>query len=82
VLGGAVEVPTLKGRVKMSLPPGVKSGQYLRLASLGYLDDNGRCGDMVIELQIVVPINPNSQEREIYQQLRQARNFPNLCHDN
>ncbi|MEW6498484.1 MAG: DnaJ C-terminal domain-containing protein, partial [Cyanobacteriota bacterium] len=62
VLGGPVEVPTLKGRMKMSLPPGVKSGQHLRLASLGCLDGNGRRGDMVVELQIVVPTNPSSQE--------------------
>jgi curved DNA-binding protein len=71
VLGGAVEVPTLKGSMKMSLPPGVKSGQRLRLASLGYLDDNGRRGDMVVELQIVVPRNPSSQERELYEKLRE-----------
>lgn len=75
VLGGAVEVPTLNGRVKMSLPPGVKSGQQLRLANLGYLDGNDRRGDMVVELQIVVPINPSSQERELYEQLRQSETF-------
>ncbi|HEY9599507.1 MAG TPA: DnaJ C-terminal domain-containing protein, partial [Cyanophyceae cyanobacterium] len=75
VLGGAVEVPTLNGRVKMSLPPGVKSGQQLRLASLGYLDGNGRRGDMVVELQIVVPRNPSSHERELYEQLGQSESF-------
>ncbi|HEY9649924.1 MAG TPA: J domain-containing protein [Coleofasciculaceae cyanobacterium] len=75
VLGGAVEVPTLNGRVKMNLPPGVKSGQQLRLASLGYLDGNGRRGDMVVELQIVVPRNPSSHERKLYEQLRQSETF-------
>ncbi len=79
VLGGAVEVPTLNGSVKMTLPPGVKSGQRLRLASLGCLDGNGRRGDQVIELQIVVPTNPNSEERELYEKLRRARNFHPPC---
>lgn len=75
VLGGAVEVPTLNGRVKMSLPPGVISGQRLRLARLGYPNGNGRRGDMVIEIQIVVPSNPSSQERELYEQLRYSETF-------
>ncbi|HEY9674562.1 MAG TPA: J domain-containing protein [Waterburya sp.] len=75
VLGEAVEVPTLNGRVKITLPQGVKSGQCLRLASLGYPDSNGRRGDMVVEIQIVVPRNPSSQERELYEQLRQSENF-------
>lgn len=75
VLGGAVEVPTLKGSVKMTLPPGVTSGQRLRLASLGYLDGNGKSGDMVLEIQIVVPRNPNSQERELYEKLRHSETF-------
>lgn len=79
VLGGAVEVATLKGRVKMSLPPGVISGQHLRLANLGYPDGNGGHGDMVVELQIVVPRNPSSQEREVYEQLRRSRKFHPPC---
>jgi curved DNA-binding protein len=79
VLGGAIEVPTLKGRVKMSLPPRVTSGQRLRLARLGYPNGNGRHGDMVIEIQIVVPSNPSSQERELYEKLQRARNVHPPC---
>lgn len=75
VLGGAVEVPTLNGRVKMSLPPGVTPGQQLRLARLGYPNGKGRRGDMVVEIQIVVPSNPSSQERELYEKLQQSETF-------
>jgi curved DNA-binding protein len=75
VLGGAVEVPTLNGSVKMSLPPRVKSGQRLRLASLGYPNGNGGRGDQVVEIQIVVPRNPSGQERKLYEKLRQSESF-------
>lgn len=75
VLGGAVEVPTLNGNVKINLPPRVQSGQHLRLASLGYPDRNGRRGDQVIEIQIVVPRNISRQERELYEKLRQIEAF-------
>ncbi len=75
VLGGAVEVPTLNGSVIMSLPPRGKSGQRLRLASLGYPSGNGGRGDQVVEIQIVVPTNPSDQERELYEKLRRSETF-------
>ncbi len=75
VLGGQVEVPTLDGLVKMSIPSGVKSGQRLRLANKGYPDDKGRRGDQIVEIQIVAPKNLSSQERELYEKLRQIETF-------
>jgi curved DNA-binding protein len=76
VLGIAVEVPTLDGLVKMNLPRGVRSGQRLRLASKGYPEDNGRSrGDQLVEIQIVVPRDPSSQEQELYEKLRQIESF-------
>lgn len=75
VLGVPVEVPTLDGLVKMNIPAGVRSGQRLRLANKGYPDDNGRRGDQLVEIQLVVPRNPNTQERELYEKLRQIETF-------
>ncbi len=75
VLGVPVEVPTLDGLVKMNIPAGVRSGQRLRLANKGYPDDNGRRGDQLVEIQLVVPRNPSTQEREIYEKLRQIETF-------
>ncbi len=75
VLGGQVEVPTLDGLVKMSIPSGVRSGQRLRLANKGYPDDKGRRGDQIVEIQIVAPKNLSSQERELYEKLRQIETF-------
>jgi curved DNA-binding protein len=75
VLGGAIEVPTLDGLVKMNLPVGVASGQRLRLAGKGFSIDNGRRGDQLVEIQIIVPKNPSPQERELYEKLRQIQNF-------
>lgn len=71
-LGIPVEVPTLDGRVKMNIPPGVKSGQRLRLANKGYPDEQGQRGDQLVEIQIVVPKNLSSQERELYEKLHKA----------
>jgi curved DNA-binding protein len=75
VLGGFVEVPTLDGLVKINLPSGVASGQKLRLAGKGFPTEEGRRGDQLLEIQIVVPKNPPAAERELYEKLRDLESF-------
>ncbi len=74
VLGGAVEVLTLDGLVKMNVPSGVKTGQRLRLAHKGYPIDGTR-GDQLVEIQIVVPQEISDSERELYEKLRSIETF-------
>lgn len=75
VLGGFVEVPTLDGLVKISLPPSITPGQRLRLAGKGFPNDRGKRGDQLLEIQIVVPKNPTNPELELYQKLREIETF-------
>lgn len=75
VLGGPVEVPTLDGLVKMTIPAGVRSGQRLRLANKGYPAVSGKRGDQIVEIQIVAPREISSQERELYEKIRQLESF-------
>ena len=79
VLGGQIEIPTLDGRVKMTVPAGVKSGQRLRLAHKGYPSNNRR-GDQLVEIEIVVPNNLTSQVRELYEKLQQVEDFNPRSH--
>ncbi|MDZ8108464.1 MAG: DnaJ C-terminal domain-containing protein [Nostoc sp. DedQUE12a] len=75
VLGGQVEAPTLDGPVKMTIPPGVRSGQKFRLGNKGYPNDDGKRGDQLVEIQIVTPKNISQEERELYEKLRQIETF-------
>lgn len=75
VLGGAVEVPTIDGLVKMSVPSGVRSGQRLRLANKGYPNSKGERGDQLVEIQIVTPKELSDREKELYEKLRQIETF-------
>jgi curved DNA-binding protein len=75
VLGGQVEAPTLDGPVKMSIPPGVRSGQRFRLANKGYPTENGKRGDQLVEIQIVTPKKISPEEQELYEKLRQIETF-------
>jgi curved DNA-binding protein len=79
VLGGPIEVPTLDGQVKMMIPPGVRSGQRLRLGGKGYPIEGER-GDQIVEVQIVSPRDLTPQERELYEKLRQMESFNPRTH--
>jgi curved DNA-binding protein len=75
VLGSAVEVPTIDGLVKMTVPKGVRAGQRLRLSNKGYPDGKGDRGDQLVEIQIAIPPEPTAEELELYQQIRQKEQF-------
>ena len=74
-LGGQIEVPTLDGLVKMTVPRGVQSGQRLRLANKGYPTGSGDRGDQLVEIQLVVPKTLSEEEEALYEQLRQKETF-------
>ena len=75
ILGGAIEIPTIDGLVKMTVPPGVKPGQRLRLANKGYPDEQGLRGDQLVEIEIAIPPDPPAEELALYEKLRQLEAF-------
>jgi DnaJ-class molecular chaperone len=55
-LGAKVQVPTLEGRVTLSVPPGTDSGARLRLRGKGVPHPSGGApGDLYVVVQIRVP---------------------------
>jgi len=56
VLGGKIDVPTIKGKVSMTVPKGSNTGTTLRLKGRGILDAKTKqSGDQYVELQVVLP---------------------------
>ena len=56
VLGGKVTVPTIDGKVALTIPPGSNSGTVLRLKGKGVAGPQGR-GDQLVTLRVVLPDN-------------------------
>ena len=55
-LGAKVQVPTLEGRVTLTIPPGTDSGSKLRLRGKGVPSPSGGApGDLYVVVQICVP---------------------------
>ena len=75
ILGSAIEVPTIDGLVKVSVPNGVRSGQRLRLANKGYFGKSGTRGDQLVEIQIVAPKEISPEEKELYEKLQDLEQF-------
>ena len=58
VLGKEIQVPTLNGKVKFNIPPGIKNGQILRLKNKGFKEVNRyKTGDQYIKISIDIPQN-------------------------
>ncbi len=71
-LGGSIPVPTLDGEVRMTLPPGLSSGQRLRLQGKGLPREGGGRGDLRAELKITVPEKLTSAQQRLFAELRDA----------
>lgn len=66
--GCKVDVPTLKGTITATVPPGSSSGQRLRLRGLGVPDSNSNLGDQFLELKIVLPKTMDEKSKELLEE--------------
>lgn len=64
-LGAEIEVPTLDGKVKLTIPEGTQTGTMFRLKGKGvpYLRSTGR-GDQFVTVRVVVPKGLNAKQKE------------------
>ncbi|HEY92504.1 MAG TPA: DnaJ domain-containing protein [Dehalococcoidia bacterium] len=72
MLGGEVQVPTLKGKLALKIPPETQNGRAFRLAGQGmpHLDNSVR-GDLLAKVNVVLPTNLTQQQKELFKQLGQ-----------
>jgi molecular chaperone DnaJ len=62
-LGEKVEIPTVDGMVTLTLPPGVQSGQQLKLTGKGVPHLGGGGGRPLCDHQVVTPAGLSDRER-------------------
>ena len=69
VLGAELQVPTLDGNVKMTIPEGTQPGAVFRLRGRGipYLRGSGR-GDQFVTISVAVPKNLNASQKDLLRQ--------------
>ena len=69
-LGDSVEVPTLDGKVKYTIPDGTQTGTVFRLRGKGIprLNSSGR-GDQFVKVTVQTPMNLTSEQKELLRKL-------------
>jgi len=76
-LGDVVRVPTVDGEVDLTVPPGTQTGKVFRLRGKGIPrlrsdgSNSGR-GDQLVYVQVAVPTNLTTEQRELFEQLAQT----------
>jgi curved DNA-binding protein len=71
ILGTKVDVPTVDGSVRLTIPPGTSSGAKLRLRGKGIKRADGSRGDQMVHVQVVVPKVPpeDAETRRLVEEL-------------
>jgi DnaJ-class molecular chaperone len=71
ILGTDLEVPTLEGRARVTVPAGTSSGQKLRLRGKGVAQRDGQRGDLYIQIRVVVPKKSSEALKRLAAQIRE-----------
>ena len=77
VLGGSVEVPTINGRVRLTIEPGTQPGSILRMRGKGLPDPNYRSmrGDQLVQVMVYIPEKVTPEQRKTFESLREQANI-------
>lgn len=74
-LGKRVKLDSIDENVTIYIPPGIQSGEKIRIAQKGYKDGQGSRGDLVAEVKTVVPKQLTDKEKELFEQLKEISKF-------
>ncbi len=71
VLGGDIIVPTLDGKVKLTVPPETQNGTRVKLKGKGMprYKMEGQFGDLYVTYQVRMPVNLSQEEKDLFTRL-------------
>lgn len=76
VLGTEIEVPTLKGRARLQIDPGVQSGKVLRMRDRGLPELNGlNRGDEMVRVHVWTPKKVSDEEADVLRKMSASASF-------
>jgi len=71
VLGTTIKINTInKGLVSLKINPNTQNGQKIRLAECGLVQKD-KIGDMIITIEVEIPLNLSQEEINLYKQLKE-----------
>lgn len=74
-LGTRVNLDGIDEKVSLYIPPGIQSGEKVKIPQKGYKDGKGGRGDLVAEVKTVVPRKLAENEKELFERLSEISKF-------
>ena len=75
-LGSSLEIPTLTGKAKISIPAGTQGGKILRMRNKGIPNVHGPgIGDQLVQVQVYIPTRLSVEEKN---KIKELENIENL----
>jgi len=80
VLGVSIDVPTIEGKVNMSIPAGTQPGSVFRLKGKGLIDIHSqRKGDEFVRVNIQIPKKLSAREKALFEELAKLKGESSSC---
>lgn len=74
-LGAKITVPTLNGKINLTVTPGSQSGQKLRVKAKGLVNKRGQTGDLFAVLKVVMPPTDGPDVQSLWKELADKAAF-------
>ena len=74
-LGAKVAVPTLTGKINLTIRPDSQTGQRLRVKGNGLMNKKGERGDLYAQIKVVMPPSTDEATKALWQTLADKAAF-------
>ena len=74
-LGTKVALDSIDEKVSLYIPQGIESGEKIRIEGKGYHDGKAGRGDLIAQVQIMVPKNMTQEEKKLFEQLQKVSHY-------
>lgn len=75
ILGAKIEIPTIDKNAVIYIPQGIQTGEKIEIPQKGFKNSQGERGNLIAEVQIMIPKNLSKEEEKIYEKLKDISSF-------
>lgn len=74
-LGKNISIDSIEENITLNIPAGIQSGEQIVIPQKGYKDGQGGRGNLIAEIETVVPTKLTEKEKELFVELQKISNF-------
>ena len=74
-LGKNINIESIEEKVTLNIPAGIQSGEQIIIPNKGYKDGQGGRGNLIAEIETVVPKQLTEEEKKLFEELQNISNF-------